>query len=135
MRLWNAHKIPTDRVMFSFFHAAAETGLCTVELAGGDTAGVPLPRAGYVVSVTARADITGVAGGGVADILIGFDGGNVSTSVSFDSNGAAQVKTGVVSLLAERRFFAEQEMTVLVGFLNTITVDDLTVTVEVELER
>ncbi len=129
------HPLNVDRTLFSFFHAGAESSNFDVELAGGDTAGVPLARAGRVVSVTARADITNEAGGGQAHLVVKFDGASTATIFKWTANGAAQVKTGVIAPPTSQRFLALQELTVSVNILNTITVDDMVVTVEVELER
>jgi hypothetical protein len=134
MRLWHAHKIKGDRFLLEFAHAASESSTFAVESLIGDTAGVGMPRAGNVLSITARIDVASVSGG---DCRIGVraDGGLLGDGPIFTETGTNQVKTAQIAAVASRRFVALQRLDVLATINGVITVDSLAVLVEIELER
>ena len=135
MRVWTGHKIRGDRITLAFGHLATETsGNIDVESAVDDDGrGYVMPRAGWVVSVTTRLDVDSISGGDATIALTATPGGGVSQNTFFDSAGTLQIIVAAPSV--PFRFAAQARLSVQMLLSTTISVSDLVVSVEVELER
>jgi hypothetical protein len=119
--------------MLPFGHAASETtGTIDIEDVNGDGRGYPMPRAGWILSLSARADIPSLSGG-TADAIVYVAAVSSGLGVTFDSTDLLQIKTA--RLNPPKRFAAGARIHMLVDITPTITIDDFLAWVEIELER
>ena len=127
------HPLNVDRFSLVFGHAATETtGSIDVEDPNGDGRGYPMPRAGRILSLSTRADISGVAGGTV-DAIVFIATVSSGLGVTFDTGGTLVIKSA--NLNPPKRFAAGDRIHMQLSIATTITLNEFFAWVEVELER